>query len=270
MAPRKARFGKARKNVRKGRKWHGKRKYKDMYNFKLTGNEVSLSTVVGSSGPGVNAFGPGIQITPNPIPISGTKCRFGGVMTFALSQTTQYSQLNTLFDRYKINGVRLRFIPEWNVSDVVGTGLLPVIKIAHDYDDVAVPTVGDIWARRGKEYRLDKPFSVYIKPKTLHGLWGGSATNTIFPAGTAKSTFLNTGYGALPHLGLKFAVKDWYIPNSTTANVVLRIETMYYVTFKEQINVGAFGHDGEEENTFEANVEELVEDVACELKPPVE
>ena len=112
-----------------------------------------------------------------------------------------------------------------------------------------------------------KPFSIYVKPKTLHGLWGGSATNTIFPAGTGKSTFLNTGYGALPHLGLKFAVKDWYIPNSN-ANVILRIETMYYVTFKEQINVGAFGHAGEEENTFEANVEELVEDVACENKPP--
>lgn len=269
MAPRKSYMGKARKNVRKGRKWHGKRKYKDTYNFKLTGNENSISTLVGSSGPGVNAFGPGLQITPNPLPLNGVRCRFGGIMTFALSNTTQFTQLNTLFDRYKINGVRVRFIPEWNSADIIGVGLLPVMKVAMDLDDVTVPTLGDIWSRRGKEYRLDKPFSVYVKPKTLHGIWGGSATNAIFPAGTNKSVYLNTGYGAVPHLGLKFGIKDWYAPNSPTANVVLRIETTYFVSFKEQINVGAYGHDGQEENTFEPALEELVEEVACELKPPV-
>ena len=156
MAPRKPRAGK-RKYMRKGRKMVNKRKYKDMYNFKLTGNENSISTLVGSSGPGVNAFGPGLQITANPLPLNGARCRFGGIMTFALSQTTQFTQLNTLFDRYKINGVRVRFIPEWNVSDIVGTGLLPVIKIVNDYDDVTVPTLGDVWCRRGREYRLDKP-----------------------------------------------------------------------------------------------------------------
>lgn len=254
----------ARRNMR--RKIRSTR-YKDVHSFKLQANE----TIVFNSGsigiPNVSTKGPGLGIgnlTFGPAGGVVQTARFGGVYVSTANATTQWSQLNTLFDRYKIHGVRLTFIPEWNVQ-FIGQGTIPVMKVVKDYDDATVPSVGDVWARQGREYRLNRPFSVYIRPKVGNALYNGALTTAY---SVQKAPYINTSYAAVPHWGLKFAVKDWVADQgSFYPNCTLRVEATYYMSFREQINIGAVGHTGEEAaDEIEQNAE-LVEDVACELKP---
>lgn len=257
---------KGRRRVAKPRRQMRRRalpkRYLDVHSFKLTGKETTIYTT-NTDPPNVATSGPGVGISNLSIFPNGV-ARFGGVYIGSIASTTQWTQLSTLFDRYKIHGIKLTFIPEWNQSpagQVVAAPVnLPVMKIVHDYDDSSVPTVGDVWARQGKIYRLTRPFSVFYRPKVANTVYNGIATSAF---SVLKAPYLNSSYANVPHYGLKFAIKDW----TATSGMCLRIETTYYVSVREQINVGAVGHTGEEEAApFEENAEQQ-EDVACELKP---
>lgn len=259
---------KGRKAMKGKRSWLGKKKtrFADVHSFKLTGAETRIFSAPDGSTPQVLTSGPNVGI--GNIALSGAGAfqvaRYAGVAYMAAVNTTQWTQLNTLFDRYKIHGVKYTFIPEFNVAQTSGSGVLPVIKFVHDYDDAIVPTVGDVWSRQGKVYRFNKPISVYVKPKILLNVLQSGAAG--YWGLAQKSQYLNTAFGNIPHVGLKFAVKDWSAPNGL-ASVVCRIETTYYMTLREQLNTSAVGHDGDEP-ALELPEIGVAEDGACELKPP--
>lgn len=249
---------KKRRGVRKGVKRAGmRRKYADAHSFKLQSlNSVITNTVVSGIG---QPQATGSVFIDNATSL-GNRWSFGGSFRFMANQAMQINQLNTFFDRYKINGIKVTVIPQNNFSNVNGGGVLPVIRMCYDYDDNTAPSVGDVWSRRGVERLLDKPFSVYLKPKILHQVYSptGNASQPR-PAGYIDMAKLD-----VPHYGLKFAVKDWFA-TSTPNDHNLRFEITYYVTVKEQIQIAA--PYSQEENVIEGDglVEE---DVACENKPP--
>lgn len=244
-------------------------KYADVHSFKLVGAETKWFSSYDGTGTAVQYSGPNVAIGNISLSGSGLNqvARFGGVVLPKASNTTQWSQLNTLFDRYKIHGVKYTFIPEFNVAQTVQSGLLPTIKFAHDYDDNTVPTVGDVWARQGKVMRFTRPISIYVRPRILGSTIQDSGAGTLAYGITQKAPYLNCAFGNIPHFGLKFAVKDWAAPTGTTVQMVCRVETVYYVTLRNQINTGALGHEGDEAGVEPPNDGEQ-EDVACELKPP--
>lgn len=208
----------------KSAKWHGKKgkQFRDVHSFKLTGNETSIVTVPGTPA-NVATKGPGLGVGNLAIDGNGLS-RFGGIYIGTFSACTQFNQLNTLFDRYKIHGIKVTFIPEWNIGFTTATSsALPVMKVVHDYDDSSVPTVGDVWARQGKIYRLTRPVSCYIRPKIANTVYNGAVTSAY---SVAKAPYLNMSYGSVPHYGLKFAVKD--LP--TGAVNTIRVETTYSVS----------------------------------------
>lgn len=254
-----------RRVMKKGKRMYRKRGvYRDVKAFKLSSKEMTIQTISSGSPAVATVVTTGVGVGIGNLSVAGNRARFGGAMGISVSNTNQWSQLSTLFDRYKIHGVKYTFIPEFSMSDVVGTGVLPTIKFAYDYDDANIPKIGDIWSRQGRELRLTKPVSVYVRPKVATTLFAGSGVSGF---AVQKAPYINCAYSGLPHFGLKFAVKDWYAPASN-ANVVLRIEATYYVTFREQINIGALGHEEEQPvSETPADVLELNEEVACELKP---
>lgn len=229
----KDKWKKARRTKRKS-KAKSKTKYADAHSFKLQSIDTSIvnATVGGGTTPKANGS---VNIGPATLAASGqNRFWYGGSFRFDLSQTLQFNQLNTLFDRYKINKIRVRVIPQLNVADPTGAGVLPVMRAVYDFDDNSTPTVGDIWSRRGIERRLDKPFTMNLKPHMLNLIVGrdGVAANSPRPAG-----YLDMRYGDVPHFGIKFAVKDW-LCNSTPNTMVLRFEITYFVTVKNQIQIG--------------------------------
>lgn len=250
-----------RKGTKKPRAQRKKRvakstRFRDVHSFKLTGKEMTVQQGTG----GLVSTGTGVGI--GNVTVTGNLARFGGVMGIAVANTNQWTQLNTLFDRYKIVGVKYTFYPSWNVNTSAMTTNIPTMKLVHDYDDANVPRIGDVWARQGRLYRLNKPVSIFVRPKVATAVFSGSGS---YGYSVQKAPYINCAYSGLPHYALKFAVKDW---PDLDDSAILRIEATYYVTFREQINIGALGHEEPSpENEESAPILEQEEEVACELKP---
>ena len=206
--------------------------YRDAHSFKLQSNQ-NVITAQANGRP--SEVGSAINIgTPTLMAYGNNLWEFTGSINYSLNQCAQQSQLCGLFDRYKINGVKVKIIPEFNISAQNGTGNLPVIKVINDFDDYNTSTATlAVWARRGKEYRLDKPITLYVKPKMAGYAYRPGALSGYT---AVKCPYINCTYPDVPLFGTKFAVKDWY--SATGTNVNIRFEFTYYVTFKEQLNLG--------------------------------
>lgn len=228
---------KARKQMRRGRKVSGMRaKYADTHSFKFQAVDTSIVNVLSPGGSGATPKANGSCFIGPTYLANNNRYWFAGSFAFNMIQTLQWNQVNTLFDRYKINGIKIKVIPQNNVNDPYNTSVLPVMRMVYDYDDNGVPAVGDVWSRRGVERRLDKPFSVYLKPKTLGLIFTGTGQTP----GNAPQTagFLDCANGQVPHFGIKFGIKDWVAQSAIVNNLVLRFEITYYVTLKNQIQIG--------------------------------
>lgn len=177
-----------------------------------------------------------------------------GVITYQLTDLANVASFKNLFDLFKITGVKLRIVPQFNVSTGPGTAavpsspeLLPMLYIAPNRDPfVGAPaSVSDILNDDGcKIIRLNKPISMYLKnPKALildtspdgtlttQASWQFNANNT------ALQPWLPSGGGgqakdasAWKHFGHR-----WYIDNSqSTVQVTMLVYATYYFSMKEQ------------------------------------
>lgn len=248
---------KGRRRARRVRKALGlkRSKYPDAHSFKLQ----ALETVISNGSSSIQTAGQVTIGTPSASANGVNLWDFGGYFNFYLAGTYQVSQLNTLFDRYKVNGIKVKVIPQQNFASTEGQASIPVIRMVHDYDDASAPSVGDVWARRGLERRLDKPFSLYFKPKVCNQVWTGPTQPLAKSAVTCP--WLDMGNTGIPLYGLKFGIRNWQ--RTTTPNtMVLRFEITYYVTMKEQICINKPGNP---EYTLPP-ADEDGEDVACENK----
>lgn len=211
-----------------------KSRFSDGHYFKLSGAD----TTIFSSGSNVTSTGSVLTGLPQVIPNTGNRVRFGGVFTFNIGSSALYRQkLYNMFDRVKINGVKVKVIPMFNTADTGASGTLPSMKVCYDFDDLNVPTPGDIQTRIGKTYRLDKPFSIYLKPKILKSIVAvqGTVTNTYINAPEAPPYLDMSNAGVCSLYGIKFMIQDWY--NFTGLNNGVRFEITYYCHFKNQIAI---------------------------------
>lgn len=253
---------KKRRAVRRARRVPGmQRKYADQHSFKLQSIDTRIYNA-NNGGVIVPVAAGSTYVGAPQVQTNGT-IWFGGSFNFLAQNALQWNQLNTLFDRVKVTGIKVKVVPQFNVNTATGISTIPTMRMVYDFDDNSTPAVGDVWSRRGIDRRLDKPFSVYLKPKVLVNLFtagaGGIAT-------APKATqFLNTGSaGGIPLLGIKYAVKDW--PNGAPASAggpMVRFEITYYMTFREQLQVGkALSEEEAQLPTVEDE-----DEVACENKP---
>lgn len=253
---------KRRRQVKRARKVAGmRRKYADTHSFKLQSIDT---TIYNQSNGGIilpTATG-GTYIGQPATQANGTMW-FGGSFNFLVSNTQQWNQFNTLFDRVKVSGIKVRVIPTFNVNSQ-SLVTIPTMRMVYDFDDNATPSVGDIWSRRGLERRLDKPFSVYLKPKVLAMLFAVGNTTATAPRPVQYLDIASAG--TIPLLGLKYAIKDWPLAlASGLGGGLVRFEITYYTTFKNQLQIG---RQVSEEPAQEPTAE-FEEDVACENKEPV-
>lgn len=229
MAPRK--MYKSKKSARKWKARKSKVTYPDRHNWKLeSGANVIYNTTGGVTAAGLNiAIGKAVAQRQS-------FSQFGGVFNFNLNTAVSSAGfLLANFDRYKINGIKVRVIPENNFSGVGGGGTLPVMKVCYDYDDAAIPTVGDIEVRRGKNYRLDKPFTISLKPKVNAQIQNTAGVTANAPR---SAPWINMGSPLVPHYGIKFAVKDWYTTQGNPPNdLQVRFIITYMISVKEQLAV---------------------------------
>lgn len=168
----------------------------------------------------------------------GALYNFGAVGYFKLSNVLQNSDLTALYDRYKINGIKWKIIPCSNIASVNGQGLIPSMVYHVDYDDDSTPaTDADVRVKAGaKEVRLDRPRTIYFKPKVAQMIAGasvvpGASTAYSIPQ---RAPYINCSYPGVPHYGLKMFFRNVNLfPGSASVNTQFRIETTYYLSCKD-------------------------------------
>lgn len=182
--------------------------------------------------------------TPISAPANSTTV---GLMAFSLNMLANATSFKSLFDLYKITGVKVRIVPRWNTSDPLasqnGIAGLPMLYIAENRDPyVGAPAnVVDVLNDDGvKIIRLDKPVTMFLKnPKAE--IFDGSGNTLPFQFNSSKSylqPWLTTGGNAqaidqsnLNHFGYR-----WVLDNSLNSATTTTLDTFItlYFSMKEQ------------------------------------
>lgn len=164
-------------------------------------------------------------------------CDFG---TFTISNTTQtfsafnfslddlpnVTEFTSLYDMYKINCVKITFIPQMNTSVSIGSINNPNASArffsAIDYNDGTAPTsVDDLRQYQSAKYTpiLRQHKRVIFKPKILD-----SSNYSVSP-------WLSTASPSSNYFGLKVAVEA--MDSTSTLSMQYKVECKYYMSFKQ-------------------------------------
>lgn len=161
--------------------------------------------------------------------------------TYTTAQINNFAELANVFDMYKINGIRETWRPRYDsVENVNGTAITAPQAYAHVVVDpdsgvtpsgaFGVPTLNAFMEQgdRVKSHTLNKPFSVYFKPKIASDIGGDAFT-------TRSATFLRTSNTTALHRGYHMFLQ----PNAMTvantplnANIYLDSYVTVYFTVK--------------------------------------
>lgn len=204
-------------------------------------------TTIKNTGPGVVVWDDARSnwVLGSPVTDDNGLYQFGGTMRFQLDDVISHSDFTNLYDRYKITGAKVTFIPLANMgynssssSGNSGSATIPTISYSIDYDDSVMPNSSlDILDKMdARVRRLDKPFSVYVKnPKVSLAVdISGGATTAL--GALSSAGYFNCANDSINFRGLKFWIRDMDLPDGTAAvnlNSLIRIQVKYYVAFKD-------------------------------------
>lgn len=156
---------------------------------------------------------------------------FGMAASFKLSSTMDYADMTKLFDRYKITGVKLKFLLQNNTAGIGTAQALPVMYVAFDGDDASLPTSYDQVLSKSycKTRILNGNFEhkAYYKPRLTKEIY-----NTVLTTGysSEKACWLDCNSPDVPHFGVKFWIANW---NLSAIDQILRIQPTYYLALKD-------------------------------------
>lgn len=147
---------------------------------------------------------------------------------FSLSDLPNSSEFTNLFDMYKINAIKISFVPQ--VTENISSGSLnnPYASSRFfsciDYNDSAAPTNIDAIRQYAncKYTPIHKVHTRYIyKPKILD------------TTGFTISPWISTASSSINYFGLKVGVEAMY--STTTTSMVYSVEAKFYMSFKNVV-----------------------------------
>jgi len=248
--PRRARKSKKTKRSKKSLS------YPDARNAKTQGMYTTLQAGLTTDGTKPAFTSTGILITATGA-IAGNVGQVAGSFNFQIAQCPAWNSLSSGWDRYRVNKVHVKIIPTITQAIASVSQGVPVMRVVKDYDDnfVTVQNAGgaagrslypmDIWARRGKEFRLNSNRTISFVPKIAAPAMSASAgaTSVVYNATSVKCPWLNVTQSLVQLYGLKWAVKNF--PFQTGTPVVpnlVQFEVTFDVSFSQQqyLTTGAF------------------------------
>lgn len=169
-----------------------------------------------------------------------------GLMSFKLNDLTNASNFKSMFDLYRITGVKLRILPAFDNSDLINQGGLagaalsiPKLILAPNRSPWSVPpvSVADVLNDDGvKTYQASREIKVYINnpaPRLVDGAGTG------MPIQTSLSKFwLSTGGNGqlVDQSSVEYYGVRWALDNgaSTIGTANYKVYATYYFKLKEQ------------------------------------
>lgn len=170
----------------------------------------------------------GIVIAPNPVPAWRT-----GAYSFNMVNIPSVTDFTTLYDQYKIKGIKFTLIPKYNSVDIgpnpTSGNIIQQTQVATvlDYDDINNPGTLDVLLQYQslKITRGGKTHSRYFKPSQLTNVYRGA----LVPDGhsVSKAKWNDMAYLDIVHYGVKWAIQE---NASVPLNFDVKID--YYLAMK--------------------------------------
>lgn len=170
---------------------------------------------------------------------TATTSGFWRYYTWNNTNFNAFNEFSALFDEYKINALKYTFRPAYDTVDIsVASGATPTGAQAYahvvvDPSSTVIPSgtytsavLNGFLENSGvKTYTLNKPFSVYFKPKVQDQLLGGgTGTRTLRP------TYIKTSE-AVDHRGFHMFLQQNAVSTVNTA-IKLDVFITAYATFR--------------------------------------
>lgn len=154
--------------------------------------------------------------------VTGAITEQTGGFNFSLSDLPNSAEFTALYDMYKINAVKIQFIPQQTVANSISSlnsaSNYARFFTAIDYNDSTAPTGG---VDELREYQTAKYTNLYrkhkryiYKPKILDG------------SSTSRSNWVSTTSPGTNWYGIKYAVE------ATGNTMTYGVEVKYYLSFK--------------------------------------
>lgn len=131
-----------------------------------------------------------------------------------LDQLPAYTDFTNLFDSYRVTGMKAKFLFDKNSAEVHGTDVsIPMIGTCTDKDDVAALTTENaFWQYEDFKYRrLDKPVSVFVKPRIAQSAYAGGIFAS-YVEGKAKQ-WIDCNSTTVEHYGIRYYIHcpGWHL-----------------------------------------------------------
>lgn len=157
-----------------------------------------------------------------------------GAFKFKLSDLPSYTEFTSLFDKYRITGIRAYFMPRANIvnqSNLTSsfTEIPPIITVV-DYDDASgTDTYTQLEQYENAKVHYEfKPFSVYFKPMIAVAAYQGAFTGY----SSSRKMWIDAASPDVEYYSLKWASLPYSAGNSTTVYPAWDIMFTYYLQCK--------------------------------------
>lgn len=214
--------------------------------FKRLGLPIEIRNQ-GTTPPTMSIGGLGFQIGVAAAGSNLFTSDFGIGGNFRLQDTLNFSEFQNLYDRYKIVGVKLKFMYQyataqdqqnWNTGSPPVVPL-PIIDYAYDADDSKIPTSRTEVQQKGycktRILTANSPWKTYYTPRVDKSVFASSLTN---PAYTSeKACWIDCQNADVEHYGFKAWISSWpfdpaIFPAQQFHSGLLTIQPVYYIALK--------------------------------------
>ena len=155
-------------------------------------------------------------------------------MQFSLSQVLNPLEFSSLFDRYKITGVKISI--KYNANSESGVAPFtaqPAINWVPDYDGVDAVTVAALRQRQGikrKVFNDNRLVKMSVSPR-LSGLTFNTGLSNGYSIEPPK--WLDCDYRDIPHFGIKGYFEDMNLASSSTIDTMFIFDVTLKLQFKD-------------------------------------
>lgn len=170
--------------------------------------------------------------------VAGTNFYTFGYM-FRLGDLPSYTEIQNMYDMYKIVGVALRIFPLFSDSNTATTGSVQgmgtIIHSVVDLDDAAAPVASENGVNALREYGntykchnllMTKKWSRYVRPRTVGLLVDNGGANV--QAQSNKAGWVDCAQPNIAHYGIKCIIETNTF-SAVALSMSFKVEAKYYI-----------------------------------------
>lgn len=158
-----------------------------------------------------------------------------GAYTFALNKLPNYTEFTALFDRYRICGVLVEFMPAVDsFSTEAGVSMtnfaLPQVRTIIDHTEDGVPTdFNEMYQYKNcKMTQGNRIHKRFLKPAVLTSAFESTIATAYIPK---WKQWITTDDPATPHYCLKYGINA--LPSAAMGTMTYRVYATYYLQCKD-------------------------------------